>query len=89
MYKHPNVSITEFTNDYMSPLLEKLSCEKKDIILMGDFNINLLNYDSDKDTTYFVDTMYASSFYPTINTPTRITATSKTLIDNIFYNDFT
>ena len=89
MYKHPNVSITEFTNDYMSPLLEKLSCEKKDIILMGDFNINLLNFDSDKDTTYFVDTMYASSFYPTINTPTRITATSKTLIDNIFYNDFT
>ena len=89
MYKHPNVSITEFTNDYMSPLLEKLSCEKKDIILMGDFNINLLNYDSDKDTTYFVDTMYASSFYPTINTPTRVTATSKTLIDNIFYNDFT
>ena len=32
--------------------------------------------------------MYASSFYPTINTPTRITATSKTLIDNIFYNGF-
>ena len=33
--------------------------------------------------------MYASSFYPTINTPTWITATSKTLIDNIFYNTFT
>ena len=33
--------------------------------------------------------MYASSFYSTINTPTRITVTSKTLIDNIFYNDFT
>ena len=32
--------------------------------------------------------MHASSFYPTINTPTRITATSKTLIDNIFYNGF-
>ena len=32
--------------------------------------------------------MDASSFYPTINTPTRITATSKTLIDNIFYNGF-
>ena len=56
---------------------------------MGDFNINILNCDSDKDTTDFIDTMYASSLYPTINTPTRITATSKTLIDNIFYNDFT
>ena len=33
--------------------------------------------------------MYASSFYPTINTPTQITATSKTLIDNIFYNTLT
>ena len=33
--------------------------------------------------------MYASSFYSTINTPTRITVTSKTLINNIFYNDFT
>ena len=73
----------------MGPLLEKLSCEKKEIILMEDFNINLLKYDSDKDTTDFGDTMYASSFYRTINTPTRITATSKTLIDNIFYNDST
>ena len=73
----------------MGPLLEKLSCEKKGIILMEDFNINLLNYDSDKDTTDCGDTLYASSFYPTINTPTQITATSKTLIDNVFYNDFT
>ena len=56
---------------------------------MGDFNINILNCDSDKDTTDFIDTMYASSLYPTINTPTRITATSKTLIGNIFCNDFT
>ena len=32
--------------------------------------------------------MNASSLYPTINTHTRITPTSKTLIDNIFY-DFT
>ena len=55
---------------------------------MGNFNINILNYNSDKDTTDFIDTMYASSLSPTINTPTRITATSKTLIDNIFY-DFT
>ena len=73
----------------MGPLLEKLSCEKKEIILKRDFNTNLLTYDSDKDATVFVDTMYASSFYPAINTSTRITATSKTLIDNIFYNGFT
>ena len=53
---------------------------------MGDFNINILNCDSDKDATDFIDTVYAFSFYPTINTPKRITAPLKTLIDNIFYN---
>ena len=70
IYKHPIVPFTKFTNDYMSPLLEKLSFEKKEIILMGDFNINILNCDPVKDTADFVDTIYASSLYPTINTRT-------------------
>ena len=56
---------------------------------MGDFNINILNCDSDKYITDFIDTMYASLLYPTTNTPTRITATPKILIDNIFCNEFT
>ena len=71
IYKHPNVAVSEFRCDFINPLLEKLSHEKKEIILMGDFNINILNCDSDKDTSDFVDTMYASSLYPTINTPTH------------------
>ena len=62
---------------------------KKESILIGDFNINLLNYNSDNDASSFIDTMYSSSFYPTINSPTRITTTSDTLIDNIVYNDVT
>ena len=33
--------------------------------------------------------MCGSSLYPTINTSTRVTATSKTLIVNAFYNDVT
>ena len=33
--------------------------------------------------------MYASSFYSAINTPARIASTSKTLIDDVFYNCFT
>ena len=45
---------------YMSLLLEKPSRGKKEIILMGDFNINVLNCDSGKDTADLVDTIYAS-----------------------------
>ena len=52
---------------------------------MEDFNINLLNYD-DKNTANFLDAMFSCSYLPFINTPTRVTGHSKTLIDNIFYN---
>ena len=34
-----------------------------------------------------MDNIYSNSFFPTVNLPTLITASSKTLIDNIFYND--
>ena len=53
---------------------------------MGDLNINILNCDLNKDTADFVDVIYASLLYPTINTPTGIITG---IIDNIFYNDFT
>ena len=75
--------------DYLIPLLEKLAKEKKETVLMGDFNINILNCNSDRNTSSFTDTLYSNSFYPTINIPTRITSTSKTLIDNILYNNIT
>ena len=39
---------------------------------MGDYNINLLNYDKHQDTTDFVDMLHANSFISLINRPTRI-----------------
>ena len=54
---------------------------------MGDYNINLLNYDVHKNTAEFTDMMYANSFIPLVTRPTRITQSSATLIDNIFTND--
>ena len=90
IYKHPNVSVCEFTNDFLEPLLEKLSFKQKEVILMGDFNINLLNCNIDKSIHQIMWTLYAPMlFFPTINSPMRITANSKTLIDKIFYNDVT
>ena len=48
-------------DNHLLPLLEKLSHEKKQILIMGNFNINLLNYD-DKNTGNFFDTVF-SCFY--------------------------
>ena len=75
IYKHPK----QGTHDF------KLSREKKDILIMGDFNINLLNFNNNKDTTTFLDTMFSNSFSPFITLPTRVGNTSETLIDNICY----
>ena len=42
IYKHPNMDIIEF-NNHLNQMLEKVTKEQKQLILLGDFNINLLN----------------------------------------------
>ena len=37
---------------------------------MGDFDINLLHSDVDKQTSNSMDNIYSNSFFPTINLPT-------------------
>ena len=67
-------------------LLDKLSNENKNIMIMVDFNVNLINCNDDKNTINFLDAMLSHFFLPFITTPTRITRNNKTVIDNIFYN---
>ena len=70
----------------MMLLLDKLSNDNKDIMIMGDFNVNLINSNDDKNTSNFFDAMLFHSFLPFITTPTRITRNTKVLNDKIFYN---
>ena len=53
---------------------------------MGDFNIDLLKYDSHPPTSEFLEINLAQSILPTINKPTRVTASTASLIDNFFTN---
>ena len=81
--------IEEFNDEYILPLLEKASKENKPLILLGDFNINLLKSDSDNSVSNFLDILGSFSLLPQIIFPTRLTNTSKTLIDNIFIDSST
>ena len=56
------------------------------MFLLGDFNVNLLNYNERNQTNEFLDSLASNSFVPLILQPTRITSHSNTLIDNIFSN---
>ena len=52
-----------------------MKIENKDIMIMGDFNINLINYNDDKNTGNFLDTMFSQSFLPYIATPPKLQET--------------
>ena len=53
---------------------------------MGDFNLNLLNYEDHLPTDQFVNTFYSYDFRPLITKPTRINPQAASLIDNILTN---
>ena len=76
----------EFHDTFLQSTLEKLSYENKGIILMGDFNIDILKYDTNNDSAAFLDMMYENFLLPYISSPTRVTPRSQTLINNIFSN---
>src|SRR6267154_739068 len=59
--------------------------DKTDHYLIGDINQNLLNYDTNRDSSKFLDIMLSYNFLPLTTLHTRVTETSSTLIDHIFY----
>ena len=73
---------TTFNND-MDELLTSMQ-RTRDIILVGDFNIDLLKLHQKQYVKEFFDTMTANGLLPKITLPTRLTDTNGTLIDNCF-----
>ena len=85
IYKHPYMDTAEFNINFLQPLLEKISAENKKAYLLGDFNIDL-KIDKEPDVTSFFDIIASNLFIPLIINPTRVTPSTKTIIDNIFSN---
>ena len=88
LYRHPSMELSEFNNHYLSNLLDSLSEENKTVLLLGDFNADLLKYDKDCNVSDFLDTMYSNLFLLHIACPTRVTVNSQTIIDTIFSNNY-
>ena len=80
------MDVLDCKNNYLSQISEIVSKGGKQFFLLGDFNINLLNYNDHQPTNDFLDSLASNCFIPYILYPTRITSHLKTLIDNIFSN---
>ena len=53
------MDLTDFS--YLRKFLENISKEIKSVFLLGDFNVNLLNYNDQNQTNKFLDSL-ASNF---------------------------
>ena len=85
LYRHPNTDTAKFM-EYIESTLTKIDQNKYAVFLMGDFNIDLLKYESHNCTNDFINSLVSHSFLRYILQPTRVTDHSSTIIDNIFSN---
>ena len=62
IYKHPSMKISRFNNEYLTPLLTNIQKEEKICMLMGDFNINLLNAEANINISHCVKSVRIRSY---------------------------
>jgi exonuclease III len=72
---HANMDIF---NEHLSEIIEKINHEGKKLIIMGDFNIDLLNSKTHCKTNDFVEGILSLGLVPLITKPTRIAEHSYT-----------
>lgn len=69
---NPNLELTNSNECYLQYLLDKLSLENEDVILMGDFSVDLLHDETHNQSKNFLDRMLSASKRH-ITTHTQIT----------------
>ena len=81
----PPCNIPDTFLEKLDECLSIITRENKEVYLMGDFNIDMNK--SDNLSLKLENTLMSYAFNNHISNPTRITNTSKTLLDNIFSNN--
>lgn len=84
LYRSPSGDENVFFQQFEALLSELLS-DNVQFILLGDFNIDVLDRDH-KMTKRFKDILTTFGLAWSVNTPTRVTPTSETAIDNVISN---
>ena len=78
IYRQPSGNKENFENCF-GKLLRKT--KSKTTYLLGDFNLNLLDYDTNCNVKSCCNTAFSHNFIPIINKPTRVTNHNANIID--------
>ena len=69
--RHPCMHPKEFNDLFLKSLTERLTKENnKEVVLLGDFNIDLIKLNSNANASEFIDIIYSSNLLPHITSPT-------------------
>ena len=84
----PHADIDTFSQAIFD-IIGQINSENKKCVIMGDMNLDLLKFSSHNKTNTFIDNMFAAGYIPLITKPTRVTASTATLIDHMYTNSIT
>ena len=84
-YRLPK-GITENLTAYLASIFQGVQNEKKKNFMIGDANLNCLNYNEGSNIRHFYHKVFELGFIPLIDKPTRVCKNSATIIDNILTN---
>ena len=84
IYRPPNYQSNEMFESELEKTLRIADKNKNKLVLIGDFNLDLLKYETHFPTANYMDLVINHKLLPRIVRPTRIKKQSATLIDHIF-----
>ena len=79
IYRPPKENI-KFFKDYCKELLSKKKTSGKNVFIVGDLNINSLDYESNEPVKNLFNLVFQNGFLPLIQRATRVTTTTETAI---------
>jgi hypothetical protein len=87
VYRHPSKNNDEKCIEILSETLRTIQKENKKVLIVGDFNYDLLKHETNSNINDFLQMMIDNGYQPCITEPTRIVNGNKpSLVDNIFCN---
>ena len=79
IYRTPKGN-NELVKDFCKDFLNNQEMSNKTALLLGDFNLNALDYDTNKVVKDFFNLVFQNGFLSFIQRPTRVTRRSATAI---------
>ena len=83
-YRAPNGDVKEFEK-HLNKILSTNDILQKEVIMAGDFNMNLLDFEQNKKVQKFLNIMFSHSMMPVINEPARVTKNTATAVIQLCY----